>query len=102
MIHLAETKTENDDSLAKRKMTPTAALDAMGVLTGWTVAAHGVWLDDADLKILKARGTGLVAQPVEQYETGERRRAGGEDSGPGHSRWGWEPTASRVRITITT
>jgi 5-methylthioadenosine/S-adenosylhomocysteine deaminase len=63
VIHLAETKTENDESLAKRKMTPTAALDAMGVLTGWTVAAHGVWLNDADLKILKARGTGLAHNP---------------------------------------
>jgi len=63
VIHLAETKTENDDSLAKRKMTPTAALDAMGVLSGWTVAAHGVWLNDADLKIIKARGTGLSHNP---------------------------------------
>jgi 5-methylthioadenosine/S-adenosylhomocysteine deaminase len=63
VTHLSETKTENDDSLAKRKMTPTAALDSMGVLTGWTVAAHGVWLNDADLKILKTRGTGLSHNP---------------------------------------
>ena len=63
MIHLAETKKENDDSLAQHKMTPTAALDSLGVLTGWTIAAHGVWLDDADLKMLKARGTGLVHNP---------------------------------------
>ena len=63
VIHLSETKKENDDSLAERKMTPTAALDSLGVLTGWTVAAHGVWLDDADLKILKARDTGLSHNP---------------------------------------
>ncbi len=63
VIHLSETKTENDDSLAQRKNTPTAALDALGVLTGWTVAAHGVWLNDADLAILKARGTGLAHNP---------------------------------------
>ena len=63
VIHLAETKTENDDSLAQRKKTPTAALDALGVLNGWTVAAHGVWLNDADLAILKARGTGLAHNP---------------------------------------
>ena len=63
VIHLAETKNENDDSLAKRKKTPTAALDAMGVLNGWTVAAHGVWLNDADMAILKARGTGLAHYP---------------------------------------
>ena len=63
IIHLSETKTENDDSLKQRTKTPTAALDALGVLNGWTVAAHGVWLDDADLAILKARGTGLAHNP---------------------------------------
>lgn len=63
VIHLSETKKENDDSLAQRKMTPTAALDAMGVLKGWTIAAHGVWLDDADLRIVKARGVGLAHCP---------------------------------------
>jgi 5-methylthioadenosine/S-adenosylhomocysteine deaminase len=63
IIHLSETKKENDDSLAQHKMTPTALLDSLGVLNGWTVAAHGVWLDDADLAILKARGTGLAHCP---------------------------------------
>jgi 5-methylthioadenosine/S-adenosylhomocysteine deaminase len=63
VIHLAETKTENSDSLKQRGKTPTAALDALGVLTGWTVAAHGVWLTDADLAILKNRGTGLAHNP---------------------------------------
>jgi 5-methylthioadenosine/S-adenosylhomocysteine deaminase len=62
-IHLAETKTENDDALAKRHMTPTAALDSLGVLNGWTLAAHGVWLTDADMAILKRRDTGLAHNP---------------------------------------
>src|SRR5580700_5123261 len=63
VIHLSETKKENDDSLAQRKKTPTGALDALGVLNGWTVAAHGVWLNDADLGILKSHGTGLAHCP---------------------------------------
>jgi 5-methylthioadenosine/S-adenosylhomocysteine deaminase len=63
VIHLSETKKENDDMFAKYKMSTTAALDSMGVLTGWTVGAHGVWLDDADIKILKARDTGLAHCP---------------------------------------
>jgi 5-methylthioadenosine/S-adenosylhomocysteine deaminase len=63
LIHLDETKTEHDEALSKRKKTPTAALDALGVLTGWTVAAHGVWLTDADIAILKMRGTGLAHNP---------------------------------------
>jgi 5-methylthioadenosine/S-adenosylhomocysteine deaminase len=62
-IHLSETKTENDDLYKKRKLTPTGLLDSLGVLNGWTIAAHGVWLNDADLKILKARGTGLAHNP---------------------------------------
>jgi 5-methylthioadenosine/S-adenosylhomocysteine deaminase len=62
-IHLSETKTENDEALAKRKMTPTAALESLGVLTGWTVAAHAVWVNDADIAILKRRDTGLAHNP---------------------------------------
>jgi 5-methylthioadenosine/S-adenosylhomocysteine deaminase len=63
VIHLSETRHENEESLAKRGKTPTAALESLGVLSGWTVAAHGVWLDDADMKILKARNTGLAHCP---------------------------------------
>ena len=62
-IHVSETKTENDEALAKRHMTPTAALESLGVLTGWTLAAHGVWLSDADMAILKRRDTGLAHNP---------------------------------------
>src|SRR5579862_7337014 len=40
VIHLSETKKENDDSLARRKLTPTQVLDSLGVLNGRTVAAH--------------------------------------------------------------
>jgi len=70
IIHLSETKTENDEALKKRKMTPTAALNALGVLTGWTVAAHGVWLTDADMQILKARDTGLAHNPSSNMKLG--------------------------------
>jgi len=63
LIHLSETKRENDDALRVRGMTPTRLLDTLGVLDGPTIAAHGVWLDDADLKILKARGTGIAHCP---------------------------------------
>jgi 5-methylthioadenosine/S-adenosylhomocysteine deaminase len=63
VIHLSETKHENEEALAKRGKTPTAALESLGVLSGWTVAAHGVWLDEADMRILKARNTGLSHCP---------------------------------------
>jgi 5-methylthioadenosine/S-adenosylhomocysteine deaminase len=63
LIHLSETKKENDDSLDKRHMTPTKVLDTLGVLTGRTVAAHCVWVNEADLAILKARGVGIAHCP---------------------------------------
>jgi 5-methylthioadenosine/S-adenosylhomocysteine deaminase len=63
IIHLSETKTENDDALRVRGMTPTRLLEALGVLDGPTIAAHGVWLDDADMRILKAHGAGVAHCP---------------------------------------
>ena len=63
LIHLSETRQENDDSLSTRHMTPTKVLDTLGVLTGRTVAAHCVWVDEADMAILKARGVGIAHCP---------------------------------------
>jgi len=63
IIHLAETKTERDDSLAKRKLTPAQVLEKLGVLDGRVVAAHSIWLDEDDLRILKAHNTGVAHCP---------------------------------------
>src|SRR5438270_2298597 len=63
IIHLSETKKENDDVMAQRHMSPTKVLDSLGVWNGRSLAAHGVWLDDADLAILKARGVGVAHCP---------------------------------------
>ena len=63
LIHLSETKKENDDTLAARHMTPTKVLDTLGVFGGRTVAAHCVWVDEADMAILKARGVGVAHCP---------------------------------------
>ena len=35
----------------------------LGVLDGPIIAAHGIWLDDADMKILKAHGTSIANCP---------------------------------------
>jgi len=63
LIHLSETQRENDDILATRKLSPARLLDSLGVLSGRTVVAHAVWMDDADMKILKAHGTGVAHCP---------------------------------------
>jgi len=63
VIHLSETKKENDDAMAQRHKSPTKILDDLGVLTGRTIAAHCVWTSDADLAILKARNVGVAHCP---------------------------------------
>jgi 5-methylthioadenosine/S-adenosylhomocysteine deaminase len=63
VMHLSETKTENEDALRTRHMTPTRLVESLGVLDGWTIVAHGVWLDAEDAKILKAHGTGIAHCP---------------------------------------
>ncbi|MCC6590428.1 MAG: amidohydrolase family protein [Bryobacterales bacterium] len=63
IIHLSETRRENEETRAKRGKSPTQALEALGVFDGRTLAAHGVWLDDADLAILKRRNVGIAHCP---------------------------------------
>ena len=59
LIHLSETKKENDDEMAKRHQSPTKTLDSLGMWEGWSIAAHAVWVDEDDMAILKRRGVGI-------------------------------------------
>ena len=63
LIHLSETKKENDDNLAKRHQTPTQTLNSIGFFNGRTVAAHCVWVDAGDRAILKAANVGVAHCP---------------------------------------
>jgi 5-methylthioadenosine/S-adenosylhomocysteine deaminase len=63
VIHLSETKKENDDIQAKRHLSPTQVLDSIGLFNGRTIAAHCVWLDGRDMALLKSHGTGIAHNP---------------------------------------
>ncbi|HKI67746.1 MAG TPA: amidohydrolase [Solirubrobacterales bacterium] len=63
-IHLSETEQEVSDCLAARGERPAAYLDRLGALGERTVLAHGVWLDQAELEAIAARGATVVANPV--------------------------------------
>lgn len=63
MTHLEETKPGREQALAKWKKSSVQVLDSWGIFNGRTLAAHVVWADDADLKILKARGVGIAHCP---------------------------------------
>src|SRR5207302_2824223 len=70
IIHLAETENELKTAREKYRMTPTAYLESIGF---WgppsdrqnthTIAAHGVWVNDEDVAILKRRGIGVSHNP---------------------------------------
>ena len=63
VIHLSETKRENEEMETKYGLSPARYLDSIGVWNGRSVAAHGVWLDEADMAVLKARGVGVAHCP---------------------------------------
>lgn len=63
LIHLSETKKENDDEMASRHDTPTKHLDSIALFGGRTVAAHCVWVNDGDMGILKTRNVGVAHCP---------------------------------------
>lgn len=63
MTHLAETRAEREQTLERYGLSPVRLLDSWGILQGRTLAAHAVWVDDADLEILRRRGVGVAHCP---------------------------------------
>lgn len=62
-IHLSETKQENDDCYKRYKMTPTEVFEKAGIFKHKTIAAHGVYLTDTDLDIIKENNVTIVHNP---------------------------------------
>ncbi|HET8921661.1 MAG TPA: amidohydrolase [Candidatus Acidoferrum sp.] len=63
LIHVAEMKKELDDSRAQNGTTPVQYLDKIGILGPDVVAAHCIWVDETDRKILAQRRVGCVHNP---------------------------------------
>lgn len=63
LIHVAEMKKELDDSLKQNGLTPVQDLDKLGVLGPDVVAAHCIFVDEKDRKILAERHVGCVHNP---------------------------------------
>ena len=63
LIHLAETEDEWRMARDQHHMTPTAYLESIGFWGPRTLAAHGVWVDDADIAVLKRHGVGVSHNP---------------------------------------
>ena len=63
LIHMAETRAEVQTAQERFKSSPVAYLDSLGFLGPGVIAAHGVWVSEADMAILKARGVGVSHNP---------------------------------------
>jgi 5-methylthioadenosine/S-adenosylhomocysteine deaminase len=63
LIHLAETKDEIQAAQERFKSSPVAYLDSLGFLGPGVLGAHGVWVNDADIAVLKSRGVGISHNP---------------------------------------
>jgi 5-methylthioadenosine/S-adenosylhomocysteine deaminase len=63
LIHVAEMKKEWEDSERQNGMSPVQYLDKIGVLGPDVVAAHCIFVDEADRKLLAQHHVGCVHNP---------------------------------------
>jgi 5-methylthioadenosine/S-adenosylhomocysteine deaminase len=63
LIHVAEMKKELDDSRAQNGTTPVQYLNKIGMLGPDVVAAHCIFVDDTDRKLLAEKQVGCVHNP---------------------------------------
>jgi 5-methylthioadenosine/S-adenosylhomocysteine deaminase len=62
-IHLAETSAEIGLSEDRHKMRPVAVLERLNFWAPTTLAAHGVWINDDEIAVLKRRDVGVANNP---------------------------------------
>ena len=62
-IHLAETSAEIGMAQERHKQRPVALLDSLKFWAPTTLAAHGVWINDEEIAVLKRNGIGVSNNP---------------------------------------
>ncbi|MFN6977536.1 MAG: amidohydrolase family protein, partial [Gemmobacter sp.] len=62
--HVSESDWEHGHVAARHGMSDAASLDRFGLVTPHGVLAHGVFLGDADLAVIRARGAAVAHCPV--------------------------------------
>jgi 5-methylthioadenosine/S-adenosylhomocysteine deaminase len=63
IIHLAETEDEVKIAREQHNATPAGYLESIGFWGPRTLAAHGVWVTDEDIRLLKQRRIGMSHNP---------------------------------------
>ena len=69
LIHLAESRDETKIAEERRASSPVAYLEGLGFLGPGVVGAHGVWVSDADIQVLKMRNVGISHNPESNMKT---------------------------------
>lgn len=62
-VHLSETKSEHEGAKERHGLTPAQVLDCHRVFDVPAIAAHCVWVEDEDMKLLAKRGVTAVHNP---------------------------------------
>lgn len=62
-IHVSETQQEVNDLEKQRNQTPFEYLDSIDLLDENTIAAHGVWTTDNEMKLLKEKQVSISHNP---------------------------------------
>lgn len=70
-IHVAEAPYEGERTLREHGATPIRYLDRLGVLGPRMIGVHCVWLDDAEIALMGARGASLAYCPSSNMFLGD-------------------------------
>jgi cytosine/adenosine deaminase-related metal-dependent hydrolase len=68
--HLSETRYQAGYARKAYGKSWTARLKDLGMLTGRFSGAHGIWVDEADLELIKASGAQIVHNPSSNLRLG--------------------------------
>lgn len=62
-LHLAETKKEVDECYGRYGMSPVRFLDSLGMFEYGGGGFHGVWMNEEDMEICRAKQISIVSNP---------------------------------------
>lgn len=60
-MHLSETEQERQNCIKEHGMKPVEYLNSLGLLDVPNVLAHGIWVDEAEMELLAAKGKSSIA-----------------------------------------
>lgn len=69
-VHVSETQGEHEDCIKRNGKTAIALLGDLGVLDVPTMAAHCVWVSEADMDIMAEKNVGVMSCPQSNVKIG--------------------------------